>query len=88
MAVRAALGGFFGVCRGCLHQTWYFTYRPFDKHGLAVEFEQGRVSAVYTLWSPAGWRATNGLRLGAPPLLVHQRAGTLRTNVVLIEQAN
>ena len=33
-AVRAALGTFYGSCRSCERQTWYFTYRPFDKQGL------------------------------------------------------
>jgi hypothetical protein len=78
-AVRGVLGSFYGVCQGCAHRTWYFTYRPFDKHGLAVELEHGRVSGVYTLWQPAGWRAPHGLQLGARPLAVHKRAGRLRT---------
>jgi hypothetical protein len=78
-AVIAALGHFYGVCRACAHPTWYFTYRPFDKHGLAVEFTGGHVSGVYTLWRPTGWRAPHGLRFGATPLEVHRRAGTLRT---------
>ena len=78
-AVRAALGRRFGVCSGCARPTWYFTYKRFDAHGLAVEFEHGRVVAVYTLWKPKGWRATNGLRLGATPLQVHHRAGRVRT---------
>lgn len=77
--VRAALGNFYGTCRGCRRRTWYFTYRPFDKRGLAVEFEQGRVSGVYTLWQPAGWHGPHGLRLGAKPLAVHRLAGTLHT---------
>jgi hypothetical protein len=78
-AVFKTLGSFYGACRGCAHPTWYFTYRPFDKHGLAVEFTNGRVSGVYTLWRPAGWRAPHGLRLGSTPFDVHKRAGTLRT---------
>jgi hypothetical protein len=78
-AVRAALGRRFGVCDGCARPTWYFTYKPFDPHGLAVEFVHRRVAAVYTLWQPKGWHATNGLRLGATPLQVHDRAGPLRT---------
>jgi hypothetical protein len=78
-AVRATLGRFYGACRACTRRTWYFTYRPFDKHGLAVEFEGGRVSGVYTLWRPAGWHGPHGLRLGATPLDVHQTVGTLRT---------
>ena len=78
-AVRAALGTFYGTCRGCPHSTWYFTYRPFSQRGLAVEFDRDRVSAVYTLWSPQGWHGPGGLRFGATPLTVHDRVGTLRT---------
>jgi len=70
-AVRAALGTFYGACRGCLRQTWYFTYRPFDRQGLAVEFTGGRVSGAYTLWRPRGWHAPHDLRFGATPLAVH-----------------
>lgn len=77
--VRGALGGFYGACRSCSRHTWYFTYRAFGKQGLAVEFERGRVSAVYTLWRPAGWHAPDGLQLGATPLAVHQLVGTTRT---------
>ena len=78
-AVRTALGRRFGVCTDCARRTWYFTYKRFDAHGLAVEFVHGRVVAVYTVWEPTGWHATNGLRLGATPLQVHRRAGPLRT---------
>ena len=80
-AVRAALGPVYGTCRGCGRPTWYFTYRPFGTNGLAVEFEQGLVSGVYTLWRPQGWHAPRGLRFGATPLAVHQLVGTLRTVV-------
>ncbi len=78
-AVLTTLGRFYGACRGCAHPTWYFTYQPFDRHGLAVEFAGGRVFAVYTLWRPSGWRGPHGLRFGATPLEVHQRVGTTRT---------
>jgi hypothetical protein len=77
-AVRAALGRKFGTCNDCIRPTWYFTYKPFDGHGLAVEFVHRRVAAVYTLWQPKGWRATNGLRLGATPLQVHRHGGHTR----------
>ena len=75
--VRATLGSSFGVCRGCAQTTWYFTYRAFDQHGLAVELTAGRVSAVYTLWQPAGWHALRGLQLGAPQGQILALAGTL-----------
>src|SRR5262245_37009131 len=77
-AVRSTLGPFYGACRDCSRRTWYFTYRPFDRHGLAVEFERGRVSGVYTLWSPAGWHAP-GLPLGSSPLAVHLIGHARRT---------
>ncbi len=78
-AVRAALGNFYGRCRGCRRATWYFTYRPFGRQGLAVEFEGGRVSGVYTLWRPAGWHAPDQLRFGSSPLAVHTLTHATRT---------
>jgi hypothetical protein len=73
-AVRAALGTFYGRCRGCSHRTWYFTYKPLDRHGLAVEFTDGKVSGVYTLWRPAGWHGPNRLGFGSSVLAVHHLA--------------
>jgi hypothetical protein len=70
-AVRATLGTFYGTCRGCPRRTWYFTYRPFDKHGLAVELTRGRVSGAYTLWQPARWHAPHSLGFGSSVLAVH-----------------
>ena len=75
--VRAALGGFYGACRGCSVPTWYFTYRAFEQHGLGVELTGGRVSAVYTLWQPPGWRGPKGLVLGATEAAVDARLGPL-----------
>ena len=75
--VRAALGSGYGVCEGCARTTWYFTYRRFDDHGLAVELTRGRVSAVYTLWQPDGWRAPRGLQLGAVEAQVTSLTGGL-----------
>jgi hypothetical protein len=80
-AVRAALGTFYGNCRDCARSTWYFTYKPFDRHGLAVEFARGRVSGVYTLWRPARWHAPHRLVLGSPVLAVHRLTGADRTVV-------
>jgi hypothetical protein len=75
--VRAALGSSHGVCRGCATTTWYFTYRPFDRHGLAVELVGGRVSGVYTIWGPSGWHTPRGLRLGASEAELPTLAGPL-----------
>jgi hypothetical protein len=74
-AVRAQLGSFYGVCRGCETRTWYFTYRAFADEGLAVEFGHAGVSAVYTLWQPRRWHDTYGLVLGAAEGAVHLRGG-------------
>jgi hypothetical protein len=68
--VRRHLGTRYGVCRGCATTTWYFTYKPFDDRGLGVELTRGRVSAVYTLWQPAGWKTPGGLTFGAPEATV------------------
>jgi hypothetical protein len=74
--VRAALGHGYGVCQGCALTTWYFTYRPFEQRGLAVELIGGRVYAVYTLWQPKGWYAAPGLQLGAVQAQVTKTIGT------------
>jgi hypothetical protein len=75
--VRAALGPFYGVCRGCARPTWYFTYSPFTQPGLGVELTGGRVSAVYTLWQPGGWHGPKALVLGATEDTVNARLGPL-----------
>jgi hypothetical protein len=62
--VRAAWGTGFGRCRGCSHPTWYFNYAPFSPKGAGVEFRRGRAAAIFTLWSPPGWRTPKGLRMG------------------------
>jgi hypothetical protein len=80
-AVRAALGGFYGTCRACRLRTWYFTYRPFTRPGLGVEFTRGRVSGVYTLWHPSGWHARHKLGFGTLPLVVHKLVGRTTTVV-------
>jgi hypothetical protein len=74
--VRAALGAH-GVCIGCATTTWYFNYKPFSQRGLAVELTHGRVTAVYTLWQPTGWRAAKGLRLGVVEGQLTASAGPL-----------
>ena len=77
-AVRAALGTFYGTCRDCPRRTWYFTYRPFDRHGLAVELTDGHVSGIYTLWQPAGWHGPHKLGFGSSALAVHHLTGASR----------
>ena len=75
--VLATLGRGYGVCQGCTVTTWYYNLRRFDERGLGVELTKGHVSAVYTLWQPPGWRASNGLVLGAAQAQVTRAAGAL-----------
>jgi hypothetical protein len=74
--VQAALGAH-GVCSGCATTTWYFTYGRFTQPGLAVELTDGKVSAVYTIWQPPGWKGPRGLELGAPEVEVAALAGSI-----------
>jgi hypothetical protein len=76
--VRAALGTH-SRCSGCRTTTWYFTYKLYDAHGLAVELTRNRVSGIYTLWQPEGWRGPAGLALGASEAQVVSAAGPLVT---------
>lgn len=62
--VSAAWGRTYARCRDCRTLTWYFNYAPFSPEGAGVEFRRGRVDAIFTLWSPPGWKTTRGLRLG------------------------
>lgn len=64
--VRTAWGPRFGVCRDCREPTWYFNLRPFEPQGAGVTFRRGRVVALFTVWSPPGWRTDQGLRIGDP----------------------
>ena len=75
--VIAAWGTKFGVCRGCRQTTWYFNYTRYEPQGAAVEFRARRVVALYTLWSPTGWRTTLGLRTGDPAAQVTSVYGPL-----------
>lgn len=63
-AVARGWGRSFGVCVGCRQKTWYFNYVPFRPQGTGVSFRDGRVDSLFTLWSPSGWRTTNGLAVG------------------------
>jgi hypothetical protein len=77
-ALAATLGGH-SKCSSCRTTTWYFTYKLYDAHGLAVELTKDRVSGIYTLWQPPGWRGPGGLALGASEGQVVSAAGPLVT---------
>lgn len=67
----------FGRCRNCSRTTWYFNYKPFQAEGVGVSFEGGRVSHVFTLWQPDGWRTPEGLRIGEPAADIARTYGPL-----------
>ena len=64
-ALQRVWGTRYGRCRDCATETWYFNYKPFSPQGAGVSFTGGRVSAVFTIWQPEGWRTSRGLTLGA-----------------------
>jgi hypothetical protein len=64
-AVMKLWGGRFTRCGGCTPETWFYFYPPpADPVGAGVEFRNGKVVAVFTLGSPAGWRTSSGIRVG------------------------
>jgi hypothetical protein len=63
--VRALWGGRFTRCGTCKPAMWFFFYPPPDDPvGAGVEFQNGRVVAVFTLGSPPGWHTASGIRVG------------------------
>ena len=62
--VVAAWGHGFGVCTDCARTTWYYNLARYQPQGAGVEFAGRRVAALFTLWSPTGWRTAQGLRTG------------------------
>jgi hypothetical protein len=64
--VLAVWGHRLGVCRGCRQPTWYYNYAAYEPQGAGVEFRGRRVIALFTLWSPTGWRTSQGVRAGDP----------------------
>ena len=78
--VEAIWGGAEGHCRSCRRDTLYFNRYGFRPQGVGVELVHGRVDAVFTLWAPAAWQTSLGLRVGEPLIRVEATyPGTLRT---------
>jgi hypothetical protein len=59
-------GTSFGRCKTCARETLYFNRFAFRPDGAGIELADGRVSAVFTMWAPAGWSTAEGLRIGEP----------------------
>lgn len=64
--VKRRWGSRYELCRVCARTTWMYTYRTGRLSGVAVSFRSGRVSAIFTLGAPRGWRTPQGLALGDP----------------------
>jgi hypothetical protein len=45
-------------------QTWLYQYNTGEGLGAAVVFENHKVTSVFTLGSPDGWRTDKGLKMG------------------------
>jgi hypothetical protein len=59
-----------GHCRSCRRETLYFNRYAFRPQGVAVELVRGKVVSVFTLWAPAAWHTSVGLRIGEPLIRV------------------
>jgi hypothetical protein len=68
--VEALWGRAEGHCRSCRRETLYFNRYAFRPQGVGVELTRGRVDAIFTLWAPAAWRTSLGLRIGEPLIRV------------------
>lgn len=78
--IEAAWGKAEGHCRSCRRDTLYFNRYAFRPQGVGVEFVRGRAVAIFTLWAPAAWRTSLGLRIGEPLIRVEATyPGTIRT---------
>ena len=68
--IEAAWGRAEGHCRSCRRDTLYFNRYAFRPQGVGVELIRGRAVAIFTLWAPAAWRTSLGLRIGEPLIRV------------------
>jgi hypothetical protein len=76
-SVRARWGSRYTRCTVCKRPTWLYTYGTGSPGGAAVSFRAGRVSAVFTLGVPKGWRTSKGVALGDPAAKVLRVYGAL-----------
>jgi hypothetical protein len=79
--VRTLWGNNFESCKYCNDPTWLYEYRGAEPLGAAVRFQKGKVVAVFSLGSPAGWKTDKGLYMGDPIANVYQyfpNTGTTR----------
>jgi len=77
--VELRWGRAYGVCRSCVRETWYFNYYAFQPRGAAVEWRNGRVTGIFTIYQPLGWRTPKGLELNDPAARITAMYGPLKT---------
>ncbi len=64
-SVKQLWGGHFTRCGSCKPAMWFYFYPPpQDPVGAGVEFQNGKVVAVFTLGGPAGWHTETGIKVG------------------------
>jgi len=69
-------------CKGAA-VVWYYIYSHGDPLGAAVRFRNGKVVAVFTLGSPAGWHTAQGLLVGDSVERANQLYGQLGWSVCI-----
>jgi hypothetical protein len=64
--VKSLWGSRYKLCNKtvCKNPTWLYQYNSGEALGAAVVFENGKVTAVFTLGSPEGWKTDKGLKMG------------------------
>jgi hypothetical protein len=64
--VKSLWGRRYSVCTAtvCKYPTWLYQDTTGEALGAAVVFERGKVTAVFTLGSPTGWKTDKGLKMG------------------------
>src|SRR5689334_5132458 len=75
--VLAVWGKRYGRCRDCAQPTWCYTYRQFQPQGAGVSFRNGRVTSLFTIWSPPGWHTNRGLKVGDAEVQITALYGSL-----------
>jgi hypothetical protein len=74
--VLARWGRSFGICNGCRATTWYYNWVAYQPQGVGVSFRKGKADALFTLWSPPGWK-TSLVAVGDPVTTVTTAYGGL-----------
>jgi hypothetical protein len=74
--VKTVLGGNYSQCTVavtllCKEPAWLFTYTRGEPLGVAVKFHNLKVSAVFTLGAIAGWKTSDGLKMGDPAASIY-----------------